>query len=345
MTKRQSNLELLRIVAMLMIVTLHFFNGDRIPTPGSPNEIVYFIYESLAICGVNLFVMLTGYFSLHQDRIRISKILDILLAVAFWEFVGFMLCVASGTKAFQLKELIRAMFPVIFGGRWFVKAYIILVLLMPFLNIVLCSIEKRSFQILLAVQFFLFCIWPFFLPNPPFDDYGYSFIHFITLYFLIGYVRLHVKEYPSKWLCLTGYFFCFGLVLLCKIFGVGYEWAYNSPFVIAEALFLFLFFVQLRIRNGWINRFASCAFGVYLVHTNAFFSRIGYEKLFHGSRIANGSPSILLICVPVCAMFFYLLGFALESTRKVLFRYAVDPLLNKIHFLDLSIIKKEIENQ
>lgn len=336
-------MELLRIIAMAMIITLHFFRGNRFPETGTTNEMVYFLYESMAICGVNVFVILTGFFSLNENRIRFRKILDILIVIAFWEFIGFMLCVAAGTRDFLLKDLIRTMFPVFFGSRWFIKAYIIILLLLPFLNIVLKSISKRSYLLLLAVQLFLFSLWPSFLPNPPFDDYGYSFIHFVTVYCLAGYIRQHIKKYPPKWLCIIGYVVCFGIVLVSKILGIGYEWAYNSPFVIGEAVFLFLFFSQFRIQKEWINRLAACAFGVYLVHTNVFFNGIGYEKLFHGSLIVNGQPGILIVCVPVCTAFFYLFGFALESIRKLLFRYTVDPLINRLPLHDPIIICKDAE--
>ena len=345
MTKRQSNLELLRIIAMMMIITLHFFSGTRRPVEGSSNQLEFFIYESLSICGVNLFVLLTGFFSLNQKCIKIRKITNLLIDVAFWQFIGFMLCVSAGIRAFQLKELIRSMFPILFGGRWFVKAYIILLCLMPFLNRVLLGISKKAYQALLVIQLFLFSIWPSFLPNPPFDDYGYNFVHFITLYILIGYIRLHTKKYPPKWLCLAGYFICFGLVLNNTILGNGYEWAYNSPFVIAEALFLFLFFVQLKIQSTWINRLASCAFGVYLVHTNDYFTEMGYERLFHGSEIANGSTAVFLLCVPACVVFYYIFGFVLESVKRILFRYSVDPIVDRIPFLNCCINVDDAESQ
>ncbi len=337
MAKRQSNLELLRIIAMMMIIVLHFFNSDRRPATGSENELVYYLYESLSICGVNLFVLLTGFFSLNQTSVRIRKVIDLVITVAFWEFVGFLLCVAAGRRAFHLKELIRTMFPIFFGGRWFVKAYIILLFFIPFINIVLRSISKRSYWALLGIQLFMFSFWPFFLPNPPFDDYGYSFVHFITLYILIGYFRLHVKKYPPKWLCMVGYFFCFGVILIYKIRGIGYEWAYNSPFVIAEAVFLFLFFAQIQIKSEWINRLAGCAFGVYLVHTNAYFTVMGYERLFHGSSVVNGSINRFLLCVPACVLFFYFFGFVMESVKKILFSYTVDPALERIPLLNCSI--------
>lgn len=335
--KRQSNLELLRILAMLMIVILHFFAGNRIPTKNSANEMVYFTYESLAICGVDLFVLLTGYFSVYQDRIKIRKIVDLLIDVAFWCFVGFMLNVAFGNRPFSFKELVRSMLPIFFGGRWFVKTYILLILLAPFINKVLLTLNKKSYQALLTIQLLLFSFWPSFLPNPPFDDYGYSLIHFITLYILAGYARLHVKRYPGKGLCLCGYLASFAVVLLTKVMNWGYEWAYNYPFVIAEAVFLFMLFSQIQIDSDLINWFASCAFGVYLVHTNSYFNSIGYERVFHGSSAVNGASWLLILTVPACTLFFYMFGFVLESIKKLLFRYTVVPICEKISFLNLSI--------
>ena len=335
--ERQSNLELLRILAMLMIVTLHFFSGNRLPPRNTPNETVYFCYESLAICGVDLFVLLTGYFSVREDRIKLRKIVDLLIDVAFWCFIGFMLNVATGDRPFSLKELIRDMFPIIFGGRWFVKAYILLMLLVPFINRVSLTIDKKSFRTLLCIQLLLFSIWPSFLPNPPFDDYGYSFIHFITIYMIAAYMRLYVDRYPAKWLCICGYLASFAIVLLTKVMNWGYEWAYNYPFVIAEALFLFMYFKQISLKSSLTNRLASCAFGVYLIHTNSYFSSIGYDFLFHGSTAANGPVWLFVITVPACSLFFYFFGFVLESTRKLLFQFTVDPLCDRIPLINSGI--------
>ncbi len=335
--ERQSNLEFLRILAMLMIITLHFFEGNRIPQSHSQNQYIYYIYESLSICGVDLFVLLTGYFSLRQDRIKFRKIVDLLIDVAFWCFIGFMLNVAAGDRPFSLKELIRNMFPFVFGGRWFIKAYILLMLLVPFINRVVMTIDKKSFQILLTIQLLLFSIWPSFLPNPPFDDYGYSFIHFITLYLIAAYMRLYVDHYPAKWLCICGYLVSFAIVLLTKVMNWGYEWAYNYPFVITEALFLFMYFLQVSLNSGLINRLASCAFGVYLIHTNSYFSSIGYNLLFRGSSAANGPAWMLVIIVPACSLFFYFFGFVLESAKKILFHYTVEPICDRLPFLNEGI--------
>ena len=216
-------------------------------------------------------------------------------------------------------------------------------LLVPFINMVLRTIDKKSYQVLLTIQLLLFSFWPSFLPNPPFDDYGYSFIHFITLYLIAGYMRLYVDHYPAKWMCICGYLGSFAIVLLTKVMNWGYEWAYNYPFVITEALFLFMFFMQVSLNSSLINRLASCAFGVYLIHTNSFFSGIGYDLLFRGSSAANGPVWLLLITVPACSLFFYLFSFVMESVKKILFRFTVDPLCDKISLVNSGIVIRGAE--
>ena len=62
---RKSNLELLRIVAMLMIIGLYYWAyncaGDFYQINESVNNIFYIVTESFFICGVNLFVLISGW--------------------------------------------------------------------------------------------------------------------------------------------------------------------------------------------------------------------------------------------------------------------------------------------
>ena len=326
--RRQSNFELLRIIAMLMIIILHFFS-DRVGELGGVNTRVYYIYESFALCGVNIFVLLTGYFSLNQNYIKLRRIADLLIDVAFWSFISFLLCVIVGWRLFDLKDLVKTMLPILFGGRWFVKAYIILLCLVPFINRTLTSISKQSYLILLAVSVFLFSVWPSYLPNPPIDDYGYGFVHFILIYAIAGYLRLHVRVLPQKWICIVGFLFSFMVVIASKILGNDYAWAYNYPFVILEAVCLFMLFTQIKIESGFVNILAANALGVYLLHTSMFFNTLGYERLFHASEVLRCGSPVLPVIIILCAVFFYILGFVLEMMKRYLFRYTLTRWLDK----------------
>ena len=344
MKHRQSNIEFLRILAMLMIIDIHYFaccNASLNVSSKSGNWFIYIIMESLGICGVNLFVLITGFFSQKTSRIRIRKIANILLDVAFWGVLGFLLNVLIGWKGFDIKELIKSAIPIFFGKRWFVQAYIVLLCLIPFINSTLEMLSKSSYKRLLIILGLLFCIWPSFLPNPPLDDYGYSFVHFIVLYIIAGYIRIHIKTYPPRWLCLMGYFISMAIVCISSFYGNAYSWAYNYVFVISEAVCLFLFFIQIEIRSQNINKIAACTFGIFLIHTDGFFSAVVYDRILHCNELVDGSPILFLISVLVSMPLFIFIGYILETMKKKLFALSIDSWLDKIQIINRIIDIKQ----
>ena len=66
---RQSNIELLRIISMLGIIVLHYNNSDMgggfLHAVGLNRFILMFL-ESIFICGVNLYILISGYFFCEQ---------------------------------------------------------------------------------------------------------------------------------------------------------------------------------------------------------------------------------------------------------------------------------------
>lgn len=63
--KRNLNLDLLRIICMLMVVCLHFFNHGGLHdsmTPGSCNWFLGNFLYAASLVAVNCFVILSGYF-------------------------------------------------------------------------------------------------------------------------------------------------------------------------------------------------------------------------------------------------------------------------------------------
>lgn len=58
---RNSSVELLRILAACMIVVLHYNGRAMNATSGISTDILALL-ESFCVCGVNLFIMISGYF-------------------------------------------------------------------------------------------------------------------------------------------------------------------------------------------------------------------------------------------------------------------------------------------
>ena len=86
MTKtRDSNMELLRIVAMLLLMVVHA-NFRALPKPDAAviaaqpvSAFLQFLTEGFSIVGVNVFVMLSGWYGIRPRMVRFAELVFQLL--------------------------------------------------------------------------------------------------------------------------------------------------------------------------------------------------------------------------------------------------------------------------
>ena len=169
-SNRQSNYELLRIIAMMMIIGLHYFNADMggvidNVSIGTTNYYLTYLFESIFMVGVNVFVLISGYFMIKKDTINIRKCVDLLILLAFYGICFYIIRIFIGIDKFSIKNLIKVSLPILAGSRWFVKTYIILVILSPFINKSLIELFSRIgviFNISLVLIFIM--AKPLFVP-------------------------------------------------------------------------------------------------------------------------------------------------------------------------------------
>lgn len=337
---RASNLELLRIVAMLMIIALHqnaTANAIATLTPGNLNYYITHIVQSICICSVNCFVLLSGYFMIEKDEAPIKKCIHLLVDVAFWGLVGFGCSFVIWGESPNVKDIIIAVIPYIKGRRWFVRDYIILMLFVPFISSCLVRLSKKNYQTLLVVLLLVFSIWPSFFPNPPIDDYGFSCIHFIHLYVIAGYWKLYGVKFPKPLICISGYLISVILILGSALLGMGYSYAYNYLFTIIAAISLFLLFRSLTIQSSVVNKLAGGAFDTFIIHTTTFFAELIYVRLFHVDTALFGPSALYLRGLLLCPPVFYLFCAVLVAGKRWIFNKSVDKWIEKLPIKNYSI--------
>lgn len=177
-TERKSNFELLRIVAMLMIVAHHLAvhgvqqvlssdNAYRAWATGTMvNRLFTLLFVPGGATGVALFFMLTGYFLAGKQG---ASVLKVCLQTVFYGFavsavfvillvIQKVFGIGYAFSGFSLTEkiglLLRYVFMPISSGWWFVSAYVLLVLTAPRINQFLAKLNKAGFMRLLAVTWF-----------------------------------------------------------------------------------------------------------------------------------------------------------------------------------------------
>lgn len=348
--QRQSNFELLRIVAMLMIISTHCIASTKAFIAISSQEEQYLLnaLQTLSLYGVNLFVLITGYFMVGRTKVSVRKVVVLLLDVAVYGLVMYGISIAIGVNTFSLSDTLKAALPILAGYRWFILAYIVLYLLSPLINSALLHISKKSFMVFLAIYFVLFSVWPTFLPNPPLDDYGYSFHHLIFIYLIGGYIKLYVKDVKvTKWTSVFIVSFLCTFILYCipnitfPIIGNAYATrdSYNSVFVIMATVAIFMLFSKLKFQNKAINIFASSAFAVFLIHGDYNMMDYIFNNIFHIGIFYE--YKLWIIPYLLCIIAIYLICAVIDLAKRKILDKPIGFILDKIKFLNYNITTEE----
>ncbi len=289
--ERKTNFECMRIVLMCMIIGLHYLDKGDVLMPflqaNDMSQYAAWLFEAFFLCAVNVYVMLSGYFSWKQE-IRVKKVFRLWGQVVFYSVAIAAVTLVAGlwnVSELDVYKICGFVFPVITEQYWFVTSYVILFLLLPFLNPVIEKMEQKKMQNLLLLLIGLFSVSKTVLPLAfPIDKNGYDVMWFLCLYLTgayagrFGFGKCNTK---GKGLALYAVSSC-GIFVLSLLFGkvalatgvlldrVTYAYSYNHLLCYTAAVGLFAFFAHVNISNKAVAKavrmFGSAAFGVYLIH-------------------------------------------------------------------------------
>ena len=136
--KRNPNLDLLRIVSMLLIIWLHSIDhhsgvieaADK--AGGVIGLYIRVVFMLVQIC-VNCYVLISGYF-LVKSTFRLQKLVALWIEVVFYSFTIKLIFMLTGYTPFSAVSLVSCLVPVFTGRYWFITIYFGLYLISPFLN-------------------------------------------------------------------------------------------------------------------------------------------------------------------------------------------------------------------
>ncbi|MGF2142520.1 acyltransferase family protein [Vagococcus fluvialis] len=323
--KKNINIELIRIISMIMIVFHHFSIHSKWILP---EDLGYRKYSILMVgsfgkIGVLLFILITGYFYANQSNHK-SKLIKLNNQVTFYSLTIFF--VASFFMPFSFKTLISALFPIIFEQYWFVTGYLILLLFAPILQPFLINTERR--KKLTFISIIIICMYTptifgiIFQMNNVIKPQIYLVFLLVALCGdLIKEYRVELKMNYSKLVFIV---FGFTLILiLSKPFIINYldSHSYIYPYYLITGtesfvglLFSITFFIiilHINVPSKFrkiILFFSSVTFDVYLIHDNKILRPFIWTMLFDNNEFywSNILPLVILfeplIVFVICAL-------------------------------------------
>lgn len=278
MKERDSNIELLRIIATFFILIVHC-NGWFLKEWGDITtwtaERDFFVgltrstIQSITCIGVDLFILISGFYSIKP---KLKSIVNLFTILVFFYVGTYILDVLIGNVSFTWNQLVTNVFA-FSRENWFIQCYLFLILLSPILNAFVEKCTKKSLLIYLTI--FSLCAFYFgnFLNSTYFYfNEGYSITTFMLIYLVGRYLRLYGMSYFNKvsmYKSIMMYFVSLGLIIFVRFISNNEDqWLnYNSPLIIISAVLFFVIFTKISLKNKFINVVSLSCLSAYIFHT------------------------------------------------------------------------------
>lgn len=270
--ERNSSIEMLRIIATIGIILHHYIEqGGGIQNTYGFNEFMCFLITPLGKLGVNVFLIITSYYTFRSD-IKIEKILKLWIEVFFYQVVAVIVCLVLNVGDTSKGIFVRSLFPILGQLNWYVTAYFGFMFAIPWLNRLIQDISEQEYKKLVIILGLATCVLPTLLS---FNAFVNDVIWFSFVYLLVGYLKEYEQERITYNKCMLYFVVSYSLIVFGELISENvltrispsHFSQMNSMFEIIAALSLFGLFHRYSITNNLVNTVASHTFGVFLIHT------------------------------------------------------------------------------
>ena len=369
-TKRNYGIDLLRIVSMIMIVTLHVVGkGGLLSTETSfPRKLVLYFFESACFCAVNCYGMISGFVG-YGKKFKLTGIINLWIEVVLYLTAINVIFLIVSPGSVSTHQILTSFIPVSSMKYWYFTSFFALYFFKPFLNRLIEILSKRQTTLFILARVFLVSAFPaLFGGNYVGGDIfrlsqGYSFLWLSILYMLGAYIKKYnVGSKIKNSFLLISYIICvlfiiFGVMLIEHIsqskpdlfkfiFPLSYltELTYTSLLVLLCGIFLVLLFSKLKLSpavSKATSFFAPATFGVYIIHLHPNIT-IFYEKFF--SPFLNYILPLMAVLIIAAAVGIFICCSLIDKIRIILFKILKIHLLSqKIEKLLINIINKSVD--
>lgn len=320
-SKRDCNFELLRIVCMLMIIMHHYVVHSGFLSNATPlNELIAMAFSVGGKIGINLFIMISGYYIL-DSKVKMKKLLKIIFEVHFYSILIVIFLWFWQRDAISLKNI----FPITYALYWFVTPYIWLYISSPYIVRFIKNLTQKEHEKLLIIMTVALAIIPTIVLRS--TTIMSNFIWFVYLYILVSYIKLYgisfleEKKKVKKYIALT--YGSLILIFAISMFFVNnvekvvtHFTSMNSIFCLILSITIFMYFKNINIKENKLILFLSTkSFAVYLLHDNPMIRKFLWIVLFKNNQKYDINSVILILDIIIVSLIVYMVGIAIEYLR------------------------------
>ena len=340
MSQRNYGIDLLRMVAMYMIVVLHVLKQGGILAATKETSACYeiaWLLEIAAICAVNCYALISGYVGI-KSKYKYSNIIVLWLRVVFYTLGITLVSNLIFPEKIGVADYVKAVFPISTEQYWYFNAYLALFIFIPILNRAVNMMKQEQLRASLIVLIIAYSIMQTIIHKDVMGTaYGYSGLWLIILYLigayirkydvakrcatgkaLLGYAGMILVTWGSKFAIELGTLYVFGEG---KSIGGNFLVNYTSPTILGAGIFLLVAFEKIKV-NVWMEKMISLlsplAFSVYLIHVHP----LVWDNFLESRYVEYASLDVLNMVATVVgtSLIIYLVCSIFDLGRNHLFR-------------------------
>lgn len=344
--KRKSNFEWLRVLAMGMIISLHYMFKGSVVLPMTQDtslaNLIMWLITYACLPAVNVYVLISGYF-LVETEFRFRRLIDLCIQVLEYSIIVTVVMVVSGQitlNSLSFYDWLGFIFPIGTEEYWFITAYILMYILTPVLGAGAKALSEKKLRIavilMLAITSLEKTIMPYYLPT---DRNGYEYGWFIVMFLVAAYIRLYGLSWLEghivrSWIVyVVSVVLSFAFSIGCSIaetktgietFGHFVDITVDYNFLLTFTAAIGLFYV---FRNSQFNEEKKTAdigrllggltFGIYLLHEHPL---IRYEWPVWCNVTRDRLPVFIVLHLLLCVLIIFTIGAIVEWLRSRIHR-------------------------
>ena len=339
---RESNLELLRIISMISIFIYHYCVHGGILEVGSYtiNKLVALFFSIGGRVGVNIFILIMGYFMV-KSQFKIKRIIKLILQVLFYSIILAVISVYRLHSNFEIIDINSYFTPVLTHVYWFVTCYVIVQFLSPFLNKAIINLKQRNCMKLIVLNTIILSILPTIFPKINLASSQITW--FIHMYIIGGYIREYDFKFKNKNIAklisigypIIAYLTIIISILLNKYFNLQLDIMYYiglySFIGLIGSIGIFVFFRDIKIKeNNIINFFAKTSFVTYLISDHVLYRDIFWTLDLKVQQFEQAEVYKFVFHIILSVVYIYIVSSIIETIRIKL----IEEPIFKIKVLD-----------
>lgn len=267
---------------MMLIVAHHSLIAIGMIDYYSPQAHGGELVNSFLVCGVDCFVLISGYFGI---KFKLSKLVRFCFTIAFVALVEVVAATIPGVGQYiNLPYALHKILPFFRDSNWFIPSYLGLMVVAPLVNKALANASRAELMGWM-IGLSLLNLYSYIFSVGAISSAGYNLFNIVYLYF-VGRIlsisrvcegKVNAVRAVGIMMYVVGCFAAYGVSVAVE---PGFRaFAYNSPQVLVAAVGLFVFFSSLRFRSHVVNLLAGAVFCVFLSHYAIIYCIAGGSRM------------------------------------------------------------------